>query len=143
MVEICVGFLDNKLVLLYGVIGSGKIWVYIELIQEIIDWGEQVLYLLLEIVLIMQIVFCLEWVFGDDIIVYYSCFNNNEWVEFWNSVFNGKFVFLGVCFVFFCFFLSWGLLWLMRSMIFFLSNMILICGIMFGMWLFFWYICMV
>lgn len=50
----------------------------------------------------------MEWVFGDDIIVYYSCFNNNEWVEFWNSVFNGKFVFLGVCFVFFLFFFKLG-----------------------------------
>ncbi len=95
MAEIRAGFSDNKPVLLHGVTGSGKTRVYIELIQETIDRGEQVLYLLPEIALTTQIVSRLERVFGDDITVYHSRLNNNERVELWNSVLNGKPVLLG------------------------------------------------
>lgn len=93
--EIQAGFEAQKPVLLHGVTGSGKTRVYIELIQEAIDRGEQVLYLLPEIALTTQIVSRLEQVFGDDIIVYHSRFNNNERVELWNSILNGKPVMLG------------------------------------------------
>ena len=93
--EVKQGFEDQKPVLLHGVTGSGKTRVYIELIQEAIARGEQVLYLLPEIALTTQIIARLERVLGDDIVVYHSRLNNNERVELWNSILNGKSALLG------------------------------------------------
>ncbi|MEL6719847.1 MAG: DEAD/DEAH box helicase family protein, partial [Bacteroidota bacterium] len=58
-------FEEKNVVLLHGVTGSGKTRVFIELIQKIIDRGEQVLYLLPEIALTTQIVQRLQRIFGD------------------------------------------------------------------------------
>ncbi|MCB0599088.1 MAG: primosomal protein N', partial [Phaeodactylibacter sp.] len=88
-------FRDKNVVLLHGVTGSGKTRVYIELIQEAIQRGEQVLYLLPEIALTTQITGRLEKIFGDQIAIYHSRFSNNERVEMWNSVLEGKPVVLG------------------------------------------------
>ncbi|MCB0586690.1 MAG: primosomal protein N', partial [Phaeodactylibacter sp.] len=88
-------FRDKNVVLLHGVTGSGKTRVYIELIQEAIQRGEQVLYLLPEIALTTQITSRLEKVFGDQIAIYHSRFSNNERVEMWNGVLKGKPVVLG------------------------------------------------
>ncbi len=86
---------SKNVVLLHGVTGSGKTRVYIELIQEALRREEQVLYLLPEIALTTQIIDRLQKVFGDDIAVYHSRLNNNERVELWNSVLDGKPIVLG------------------------------------------------
>jgi len=86
---------DKNVVLLHGVTGSGKTRVYVELMQEAIQRGEQVLYLLPEIALTTQITGRLEKIFGDQIAIYHSRFSNNERVEMWNSVLKGKPVVLG------------------------------------------------
>lgn len=88
-------FNQNKAVLLHGVTGSGKTQVYIELIQQMIDQGKQVLYLLPEIALTAQMVGRLQKHFGDKILVYHSKFNNFERVEIWNEVMNGCPIILG------------------------------------------------
>ncbi|MCB0566373.1 MAG: primosomal protein N' [Phaeodactylibacter sp.] len=88
-------FQDKNVVLLHGVTGSGKTRVYIELIQEAIQRGEQVLYLLPEIALTTQITSRLEKVFGDQLSIYHSRFSNNERVEMWNGVLKDKPVVLG------------------------------------------------
>ncbi|MCB9287728.1 MAG: primosomal protein N' [Lewinellaceae bacterium] len=88
-------FRDKNVVLLHGVTGSGKTRVYIELIQEAIQKGEQVLYLLPEIALTTQITGRLEKVFGGQIAIYHSRLNNNERVEMWNEVLKGKPAVLG------------------------------------------------
>ncbi|MCB0560707.1 MAG: primosomal protein N' [Lewinellaceae bacterium] len=88
-------FRDKNVVLLHGVTGSGKTRVYIELIQEAIQRGEQVLYLLPEIALTTQITSRLEKVFGDQLSIYHSRFSNNERVEMWNGVLKDKPVVLG------------------------------------------------
>ncbi|MCB9301455.1 MAG: primosomal protein N' [Lewinellaceae bacterium] len=88
-------FKNKNVLLLHGVTGSGKTRIYIELIQEAINRGEQVLYLLPEIALTTQIISRLEKVFGNQIAVYHSRLNNNERVELWNSVLKGKPVVLG------------------------------------------------
>lgn len=80
------GFENKKTVLLHGVTSSGKTEIYIKLIQEAIDEGKQVLYLLPEIALTTQIVQRLQTIFGEKIGVYHSRFNENERVEVWNSV---------------------------------------------------------
>jgi len=81
---------DKQVVLLHGVTGSGKTKIYIELMQEVIARGEQVLYLLPEIALTTQLISRLQRVFGDDIAVYHSRLNNNERVEMWQAVLDGK-----------------------------------------------------
>lgn len=88
-------FNTKNVVLLHGVTGSGKTRVYIELIQETIQRGEQVLYLLPEIALTTQIISRLQKVFGAQIAVYHSRLNNNERVEMWDGVLKGKPVVLG------------------------------------------------
>ncbi|MFZ9028715.1 MAG: replication restart helicase PriA [Crocinitomicaceae bacterium] len=79
-------FQENKVVLLHGVTGSGKTEIYVQLIQEQLDLGKQVLFLLPEIALTTQLIQRLSAYFGDQIGVYHSKFNQNERVEIWNHV---------------------------------------------------------
>jgi primosomal protein N' (replication factor Y) len=83
---------DNKpVVLLHGVTSSGKTMLYIKLIEEFLQKGKQVLYLLPEIALTAQIIRRLQKHFGDQIGIYHSRFNNNERVEIWNKVKTGEY----------------------------------------------------
>ena len=84
-------FETKDVVLLHGVTASGKTQVYIKLIEEAIANGGQVLFLLPEIALTTQIVERIKRYFGDAIGVYHSKFNDNERVEIWNHVMNGKY----------------------------------------------------
>lgn len=83
-------FKEKSVVLLHGVTSSGKTELYIRLIQEAIDQGKQVLYLLPEIALTTQIVQRLQAIFGEKVGVYHSRFNENERVEVWNQVLKFK-----------------------------------------------------
>ena len=89
--ETLTGFEENRPVLLHGVTGSGKTELYIDLIQNVLEAGHQVLYLLPEIALTTQIVTRLRKVFGSEMGVYHSKFSDNERVEVWNGVLSGKF----------------------------------------------------
>lgn len=80
------GFAANKPTLLHGVTSSGKTEIYIKLIQEAIDEGKQVLYLLPEIALTAQIINRLKQYFGDKLGVYHSRYGANERVEVWQQV---------------------------------------------------------
>ncbi len=80
------GFEEHKPVLLHGVTSSGKTEIYIKLIQEAIDEGKQVLYLLPEIALTAQIINRLKQYFGDRLGVYHSRYGTNERVEVWQQV---------------------------------------------------------
>lgn len=82
------GFDEDKPVLLHGVTASGKTEIYIKLIQETIDEGKQVLYLLPEIALTEQIINRLKKYFGDRVGVYHSRYDDNERVEIWQQVIN-------------------------------------------------------
>ncbi|MEL6866664.1 MAG: primosomal protein N', partial [Bacteroidota bacterium] len=85
----------KQVALLHGVTGSGKTRVYIELIKEAIEKGEQVLYLLPEIALTAQIVGRLKKIFADQVMVYHSRLNNHERVELWQKVMAGQSIILG------------------------------------------------
>ncbi len=74
---------------MHGVTSSGKTEIYIKLIEETLQQGKQVLYLLPEIALTTQIINRLIKNFGDDVGVYHSRFSSNERVEIWNNVKNG------------------------------------------------------
>ncbi len=79
-------FVQHPVVLLHGVTGSGKTEIYIKLIDEVLQTGKQVLYLLPEIALTSQIVNRLRKYFGERVGVYHSRFNEYERVEIWNRV---------------------------------------------------------
>lgn len=79
-------FARYPVTLLHGVTGSGKTEIYIKLIDEVLQQGRQVLYLLPEIALTTQIVNRLRHYFGDKVGVYHSRFNEYERVEIWNRV---------------------------------------------------------
>ncbi len=73
-------------VLFHGITGSGKTEIYIKLIDEVLQQGKQVLYLLPEIALTTQIVNRLRKYFGNQVAVYHSRFNEFERIEIWDSV---------------------------------------------------------
>lgn len=79
-------FTHKNAVLLQGVTSSGKTEVYIKLIQDTIAQGKQVLYLLPEIALTTQIINRLQKVFGNQVGVYHSKFNESERVEVWKNL---------------------------------------------------------
>jgi primosomal protein N' (replication factor Y) len=80
--------------LMHGITSSGKTEIYIDLIRRALDGGTQVLYLLPEIALTTQIVQRLKKIFGGSMGVYHSKFSDNERVEVWNGILNGKFRFV-------------------------------------------------
>jgi primosomal protein N' (replication factor Y) len=83
--------LQSKAVcLLHGVTSSGKTNIYINLIEEYIRKGKQVLYMLPEIALTSQIIRRLQKHFGGYIGIYHSKFSQNERVEIWNKVKNNE-----------------------------------------------------
>ena len=75
----------NGLSLLHGVTSSGKTEIYIHLIQEAIDRGEQVMYLLPEIALTVQMTQRLQHVFGNRLGIYHSKYSDAERVEIWQK----------------------------------------------------------
>ncbi len=92
--EILASFEKLGTALLFGVTGSGKTEIYIDLIRRALDSGSQVLYLLPEIALTTQIVSRLQRVFGGSMGVYHSKFSDNERVEVWNGILTGRFRFV-------------------------------------------------
>ena len=84
-------FKEKDVILLHGVTSSGKTEIYIRLIEEVIQTGKQVLYLLPEIALTTHVIERLRKYFGNDIGVYHSRFNDNERVEVWQKVLNHEY----------------------------------------------------
>lgn len=79
-------FKEKNIAVLEGVTGSGKTHVYVKMIKEQVDKGNQVLYLLPEIALTAQIVVRLQKYFGTKVGIYHSKFNENERVEIYQKV---------------------------------------------------------
>jgi len=79
-------FVEKDVVLLHGITASGKTEIYIHLMAKTIAEGKQVLYLLPEIALTAQIINRLTSVFGNQVGIYHSKFNDSERVEVWKNV---------------------------------------------------------
>lgn len=79
-------FEEKQVVLLHGVTSSGKTHVYIQLIEDCLKQGKQVLYLLPEISLTTQLIKRIQRYFGDQVLVNHSKFNNNERMEIWQKI---------------------------------------------------------
>ena len=72
--------------LLHGVTASGKTEVYMHLIQEVIQQGKQVLFLVPEIALTTQMIQRLYVHFGKSMSVYHSRYTPSERVEVWKKL---------------------------------------------------------
>ena len=83
-------FETKAITLLHGVTSSGKTEVYVQLIEEMLSSGKQVLYMLPEIALTTQLISRLQVYFGDKISVYHSKYSVNERVEVWRNVLDNK-----------------------------------------------------
>ena len=85
MDEIRLKMESKNCVLLHGVTSSGKTEIYINLIQQEIEHGRQVLYLLPEIALTVQIMSRLKKGFGRRLGIYHSKYSDAERVEIWQK----------------------------------------------------------
>lgn len=94
LVQILNAFEQKPITLLQGITGSGKTEIYLELIQQVLTNGQQVLFLVPEIALTTQLVIRLKKVLGDQVGVYHSRFSDNERVEVWQGVQSGKYPFV-------------------------------------------------
>lgn len=81
---------SHEVCLLHGITSSGKTEVYIRLIQEQLEQGRNVLYLVPEIALTTQLTDRLCLVFGDSLMVYHSRFSDAERVEIYHAVRSAK-----------------------------------------------------
>ena len=88
--EVKTNFEKHQVTLLHGVTSSGKTELYIKLIEEYINKGQQVLYLLPEIALTTQLVVRLTAYFGNQVAVFHSKYSNNERIETWQQVLQGS-----------------------------------------------------
>ena len=88
--EIKISFEEREVTLLHGITSSGKTEIYSKLIQEAINDGKQVLFLLPEIALTTQIISRLENYFGNHISVFHSKYSMNERAEVWSNVLNNR-----------------------------------------------------
>ncbi len=76
---------QKNVTLLHGVTSSGKTEIYIHLIEQALQQGRQVLYLLPEIALTVQITTRLKRVFGNRLGIYHSRYSDAERVEIWQK----------------------------------------------------------
>ena len=81
---------SHNVCLLHGVTSSGKTEIYIHLIQQALDKGQQVLYMLPEIVLTAQLTDRLKRVFGDRLGVYHSRYPDAERVEVYQKMLSSE-----------------------------------------------------
>jgi len=79
-------FIEKDVVLLHGITSSGKTEIYTKLINETLEQGKEVLFLLPEIAITAQMINRLRKYLGDIIGIYHSKFNINERYEIWNHV---------------------------------------------------------
>ena len=75
--------------LLYGITGSGKTEVYIELAKKIISEGASVLYLVPEISLSSQLYDRLSEVFGGDLVLFHSGIAPSQKLFHWQRFYSG------------------------------------------------------
>lgn len=76
----------HDVVLLHGVTSSGKTEVYMHLILEALDRGQQVLYLVPEIALTTQLTDRLQRVFGNRLSVYHSRISDAQRMELYRRL---------------------------------------------------------
>lgn len=84
--EIHQSWIDHDITLLHGVTSSGKTEIYQHLIEDVLNRGRQVLYLVPEIALTTQLTKRLQAVFGERVVIYHSKFSDNERADIWKHL---------------------------------------------------------
>ena len=84
--EIHQSFREKSITLLHGVTSSGKTSIYMHLVKDALDLGQQALYLVPEIALTTQLTRRLKAVFGERLLIYHSKFSDNERVDIWRKL---------------------------------------------------------
>ncbi len=80
----------NRMHLVFGVTGSGKTEVYMDLARRVIDSGRSVIYLVPEISLSSQIFSRLARVFGPELVLYHSQLTKNQRLHNWLRFYRGE-----------------------------------------------------
>lgn len=88
--EVDAAFAEDKNVLLHGVTSSGKTHIYLEKIEETVNVGKNVLFLLPEISLTKQMTQRLEKKYGNQLGFYHQKLTDFERVEVWRRVRNNE-----------------------------------------------------
>ena len=76
--------------LIYGITGSGKTEIYINMAQSVIAQGKSVIYLVPEISLSSQIFDRLHRIFGSSLVMYHSMLSPNRRLENWMKFYRGE-----------------------------------------------------
>ena len=90
MTQIKASFEEDKVALLHGVTSSGKTEIYVRLIKEVLEKGQQALYLLPEIALTTQLIGRLKYFFKHQVLVFHSKYSLNERLEVWQHIIDTK-----------------------------------------------------
>ncbi len=88
--EVQSAFDSQKNVLLHGITGSGKTFVYMHFIKEALKKGKQVLYLLPEVGITEQLVTRLAEYFGAEMGVWHHYYSAHERTELYTKVRSGE-----------------------------------------------------
>lgn len=80
------GWKNHDIQLLHGVTGSGKTEIYTHLMNDALEAGRQVLFLVPEISLTTQLSDRLRKAFGSRLLVYHSKFSDSERVDIWRRL---------------------------------------------------------
>lgn len=80
----------DSVYLLKGVTGSGKTEIYLQLAEEVLNQGKQVLFLVPEIGLTPQMITRVSSRFGKDLAIYHSALNDQEKYEQYRMVMTGR-----------------------------------------------------
>jgi primosomal protein N' (replication factor Y) len=83
-------FASGKNVLLHGVTGSGKTYLYIQQIKKALSEGKQALLLIPEVALTEQLVSRLEHYFGNEMGVWHNYYSGHERTELYEKVLKGE-----------------------------------------------------
>ena len=86
---ICAAHSKLDVCLLHGVTSSGKTEVYIQLMDQYLQQGQQVLFMVPEIALTTQLIGRLQYYFGAKVGVYHSKYSNAERIELYHKVAQG------------------------------------------------------
>lgn len=81
---------DKDVCVLHGVTSSGKTQLYVKFIEEHLNLGKQVLFLVPEIALTTQLVGRMRAYFGEKVWVFHSKNNDSERAEVWLKVLHHK-----------------------------------------------------
>ncbi|MBN2158657.1 MAG: primosomal protein N' [Spirochaetes bacterium] len=76
--------------LIFGVTGSGKTEIYIEIAKQLLALGQSIIYLVPEISLSSMLFERLNGVFGDDLVIYHSHLTPNRRLANWLRFYRGE-----------------------------------------------------